>query len=159
MWGLPFLIIGLSSSVFVAASSLFGMWLVLHFVSPDLANFVLLGASGVLVYPLCWYYLIFRRRDYSTSNTVAVFFLTYLLSFAVAWLLVVGLALHGAMAGSNDEGLMGVVVVAIAFFCSGIIFTVLVYLLPYVVVALPMAFLHREALFTVFGRDGRSARS
>ena len=83
MWSRRFLLAGISSSVIAAAIALFGVLLLFYWLfllywiwneslnAPPNFTYNLISPFSVsfLVYPACWYFLIFRRRNYSIAQT------------------------------------------------------------------------------------------
>jgi uncharacterized membrane protein len=81
MWSREFLIHGVASAAFVALVTLGLMWLILAAADGGSGS---LGAGmvrpaivGILVYPLCWWRVIHRARDYSRGRTGVLVVITY----------------------------------------------------------------------------------
>jgi hypothetical protein len=117
---------------------------------PIFANISLFALPGVIVYPACWYMVIFRQRDYALSRTMALVFATFgAVSVVVAALFII---VGSYMIITNPYawvlfwyGLVGVQIGAI------------ILIVPYILVATPMALLHRWLLLKLFAPLG-SAR-
>jgi len=85
MWSRRFLWTGLSSGAVVAALTLAGLWLALFvaFISDSKnpfwtwANIVEFAVPGLIAYPVCWFIVIFRHRDYSLYRTLVLVITTF----------------------------------------------------------------------------------
>jgi len=157
MWSRRFLWTGLSSGTAVAALTLAGLFLVL-FVwfggkSSD-SKIVALASPGVIVAPACWYVIIFRQRDYSLSKTmmlVGVAFGVVTLIIALLAFVVFLSAFSPAKWSIASFLTAGYIAFRIAFGGA------LILVLPYVIVAPPMAWLHRWLLLKIFASTGSMA--
>ena len=138
MWSRRFLWAGLWSGAAIAAATLALMWLGMLAISGQgrvsfvIANFSLLGVGGIIAYPACWYVLIFRAGSYSGHRVAWLTVLTFIASSVLAAIPFV------AWAGVR-QGLAGA---ALRFVAMGMS----VMVIPYAVVATPMAFWHRHLL-------------
>jgi hypothetical protein len=148
MWSRQFLIVGLASAVGIAAATLVLLWtsiflLMLQSAPPvRFANITLLGSTGILAYPACWYALIFRRRDYAASRVVLLVAATYALSCLLAAIGLESLGLYWASLSATPVP---------PFFASRLVVLGAILLaVPYTVVAAPAAFLHRRGLLQRF---------
>ena len=159
MWSRRFLLAGISSSVIAAAIALFGVlllfyWLfLLYWIWNELLNappnftYNLISPFSVsfLVYPACWYFLIFRRRNYSIAQT----------SILVSCIYPISCGLIGAIIGVWTIFRYGLNQQA-PFFdlpISIFIWTIagfVLFLVPYVLVVVPIAYLQRFLLLRLF---------
>jgi ABC-type Fe3+-siderophore transport system permease subunit len=156
MWSRRFLWTGISSGTAVGALTLAGMFLVL-FVwfgdkSPDYSKTVAFASPGVIVAPACWYVVIFRRRDYSLSQTMMLVGVAFgVVSMIVAMLILIVLLLILSPPMWKIVPFLvndGEVAFRIAFAGA------LILVVPYVIVAPPMALLHRWLLLKIFASTG-----
>jgi hypothetical protein len=154
MWSGRFLWTGLLSGIAVAALALAGIWLVLFVAFGDkdpshaLANMVVFVSPGLIVYPACWYVIIFRQRDYSLSQTMML----TAAAFGVVSTMIALVMLTGAVYGiwlfgkiSPFFTILTPLAFAIWFVIGAVIFAA-----PYVIIALPMVLLHRWLLLKSF---------
>lgn len=160
MWSRGFLIAGVASSALAAALALGGVWLVIFVVAGSIdpswsvANIIEFCLPGLVVYPACWYVLVFRYRDYSANRTLGLVIAT----FGAVWLLVaVGLFFVGLLAaGSLTAGVpptgqwSDVRAVAPLLYARMTVLGAIILILPYGAIATPIAFLHRLALLRLF---------
>lgn len=96
MWSPRFLWTGLLSAVAVAALTLVGMFLLMFASLGDkspnytLAKMVIFASPGLIVYPVCWYMIIFRQRDYSLRQTLMLVGMTFgIVSAMIAWITII----------------------------------------------------------------------
>ena len=151
MWSTRLLWTGVISAFAVAALMLAGIFVVLLVVSlaatggerPGLAIIVVLASPGIVVYPACWYAVIFRRRDYSRHQTLKLIGATYgVVSMIIASSMLVGVLdtmIFNALSKitPSDIVVLPLMIVAVGTVILGI---------PYAIVATPMALLHRWLL-------------
>lgn len=163
MWSRRFLIQGLASAAFVATITLGVMWLIL--AASDgreglLAGMVLAGIVGIIAYPLSWWRMVHRTRDYSRQRTILLVIVTYCWScclFAIA-MLVFGVVklLMGPLLGAAHDPELGLgnifLLTFLLVFVGGLLM-----LIPFVIVATPMAFAHRAMMLTSFGEPDPAA--
>ncbi len=169
MWSRPFLIAGLLSGAIVAAIALAAIWLVIFAAhgggdpgwTP--ANSVQVGALGIGVYPLAWYLLIYRKRDYSPLRTWYLVAVTYAaVSSFVIVLTFVGIlypALQWVWIAVTSPKLESLWLIAGALFAPFIaaMFALIVagfIGIAYIATAAPIAFLHRLVLLRMFAGKG-----
>jgi len=102
------------------------------------------GVGGIIVYPACWYLLVFRAQSYARARTVLLVSVTYAVSCALVALLLAALTLRhisGPTAHPAVPPLFGMQLLAAGVILLG---------MPYAVIATPMAFLHRRVLLDQF---------
>jgi hypothetical protein len=158
MWSRRFLWTGVLTGSAVAALALAGMSLVL-FVwlggkSPDDAKIVITFASpGLIVAPACWYVVIFRQRDYSLSRTIMLVGVTFGVGSMIVALLMLIMFQISMMPTPMWK-------VARSLILDGELALLITYtgarglVVPYVIVASPMALLHRWLLLKIFASTG-----
>lgn len=160
MWSRNFLISGVASAVAVAALTICGLWLVIYVVASNIdpswsaADIVQFCLPGLIVYPACWYALVFRYRDYSLNRTLGLVIAT----FGAVWLLVtvamflVGVLAVGHLTASAPPAGQWSNIPALApvLYAKMTILGAIILILPYALIATPIAFLHRAALLRVF---------
>jgi hypothetical protein len=116
-----------------------------------IANVVKFTLPGPIVYPACWYAIIFRTRDYSLYRTMVLVTRTFIAGGAVvAAILIAGGAI--AMLLAARHVLEAAILVATTPIAYGLMTLIgaIVLLVPYYIVATPMALLHRWLLFKIF---------
>lgn len=160
-----FLITGLLSGVVAAVLALGVMWLVLFMVATrvdpalTVANIMKFCIAGVIVYPVCWYALVFRRRDYSVNRTAMLIGVT----FGVVWIaaavvmFVVGVFAAGTATATvgKPEAVPGADILTPLLYARMTILGAIILVMPYLAITTPIAFLQRFALLHVF--DARPA--
>ena len=181
MWSKKFVWVGLSSGVLFAASAAFAIWFTLNFALAAAANagqaeasvmlnFAVLVFVGAVVYPACWFYTIQRSRDYSKLATFNLVILSYYVScLAVAALFCLAvMGVYGTFfVLAVIRGTVNWHAMTGSFFLifvlpplGGVSFAVLggfVTLIPFIMIAPLMAFLHRWLLLAMFLRNGFSS--
>jgi hypothetical protein len=159
MWSQRFLWAGVSSSVVAAAIALFCVlllfyWLLLLYwilsesmTPPPNFTYRLISPFSVsyLVYAACWYFLIFRPRNYSIAQT----------SILVSYIYPISCGLIGAIIGVWSVFRHGLNPQAHFFDVpiSIVIWTIAgfaIFLTPYILIAFPMAYLQRFLLLWLF---------
>jgi hypothetical protein len=146
MWSRHFLVYGLLSSVAVAVLALASMWVAI-LALPDSFKGLLLGViygvPGVIIYPTCWYCVIFRSRTYLLRRTWYLISITY----AVCCLTVYA-APHEHIAPAQSSQLPWYVgLLWLAAVITEYVLTVGAALaIPFVMLAGTLAFLHRALL-------------
>lgn len=177
MWSRKFCLVGLASSVAVALLVFAAIFFVLRWAA--LREYDLVARSveagiavstglGVLAYPICWLRIIQRSHSYSIDRTVKLIILTYALSCLIAgaiiWIIIafyglsiisLGLTKASVFAWSKMQWRsFGILVLLILFspfeaaipVIMGVVFTIV----PYALLALPFAFIHRWFLMAFF---------
>jgi hypothetical protein len=159
MWPKRFLWAGVSSSVIAAAITLFCVLLLFYWLNllywvlyeplmpPPNFTYSLISpfSASYLVYPACWYFLIFRPRNYSIAQT----------SILVSYIYPISCGLIGATGGIWTTFLFGLNPQAHFFdvLISIVIWTIAgfaIFLIPYILIAFPMARLQRFLLLWLF---------
>jgi hypothetical protein len=143
MWSCQFLQLGLVSAVGTAGATLGLIWVALALPSGRPGRLrsptsPLWGVGGIIVYPVCWYLLVFRRRCYTRAQTALLVIVTYAVSCAPIALLFAALML---IAQPTVLPLFGMQLFAAGVVLLGV---------PYASIATPMAFLHRRFLLDQF---------
>jgi len=164
MWSRQLLWTGLATGVAVAALTLAELWLALFIgsgnkdPSSSFANVVGFALPGLIVYSACWYVVIFCSRDYSLYRTIVLVFATFgaVSAIVVAFKTIDGLYL--AITTAPTTASLGKVV---QFITLGpfvyVLLTVIgaiILIIPYLIVATPMALLHRWLLLKIFTAAG-----
>jgi hypothetical protein len=161
MWPQRFLTVGVASAACAAALALALMWLVLaaltRLVGFPFTFLLAFGAPGIVLYPLCWYAAIFRRRSYGRSDTWRLIACTYAASCALAAVILcadfayqAATAARPPLPGEVPWGPMGYA--AIPILAIKLVFIAAIVLaVPFVAIAGPVAFLHRAILLARFG--------
>jgi hypothetical protein len=127
-----------------------------------LAHMVDLALPGLIVYPACWYVVIFRYRDYSLYRTMVLVGATFAAVTAiVAAFMTVGgfyvvLTTFAAVQLWKVALLAASATFAYAFMVA---FGAIVLIVPYVIVATPMALAHRWLLLKIFAPAGPAKAS
>lgn len=158
MWTRAFLIAGLASGGAIAAIALGGLWLATAFISDDFSStgvrFAGTTAHGILVYPACWFAVVFRKKDYSISRTLILVVITFIVVWCVLIALVFALGLYVAAAtiAESQDVLKALAIVAITPFATAFMTLIgaILLVVPYAVIATPAAFLHRWLLMRFF---------
>jgi hypothetical protein len=179
MWSKKFVWVGLSSGVLFAASAAFAIWFTLSFALAAAANagqaearvmlnFAVLVFVGAVVYPACWFYTIQRSRDYSKLATFNLVILSYYVSclavaalFCLAAMGVYGtyfvLAVVRGTVKWNWQAMTGLFFLMFVLPPLGgislAIFGGFITLIPFVVIAPLIAFLHRCLLLAMFFKN------
>jgi hypothetical protein len=166
MWSRRFLLAGILTGSAAAALALVRISWALFLASGGgdprwtPANAMTSGAIGVIIYPACRYFLVYRARDYSTLQTWCLIGVAY----GVTCGLVIAVLFFGMFYPAGQLisqlslakpeaawfALMALLapflIVIFALIASGIIG------IAYVVIAAPIAFLHRFALLRMFSQ-------
>jgi hypothetical protein len=163
MWSPRFLWTGILSAVAVAALTLVGMFLLLFAglgdKSPNytLAKMVIFASPGLIVYPACWYMIIFRQHDYSLRQTLMLVGVTFgIVSAIIAWIMIVGCVVSLVVLPVwriNPFFLIAAPLGFLIWFAFGVVFLAI----PYALVAPPMALLQRYLLSKCFQLSGSAA--
>jgi hypothetical protein len=160
MWSKRFLWAGVSSGIIAAVVLLFSVLLLFYWTNflfwslsdslaapPHFAYYSMISPFSVsyLVYPACWYFLIFRTRDYSIAQTLILVSCIYPISSA----------LIGAIMGAWDTFRYGLSQPPHSFDrpISIAIWTIagfVLFLMPYILIAFPVAYLQRFLLLWLF---------
>jgi hypothetical protein len=170
MWSRRFLWTGLSTGAVFALLAVAIMWLALFAASGSkdptwtIANVVRFALLGPIIYPVCWYAIIFRPRNYSFRRTMVLVACTFGTGCAVVAVFLIGgaeIALT-SRAGSLMEAAIYAVISPFVYGLMTLIGAVIL-IIPYAIVAAPMALLHRWLLLRLFapsssttGTGGRS---
>jgi hypothetical protein len=164
MWSRRFLWTGLSSGVAVAALSLAGLWLALFVASGSkehtwtFANIVKFALPGPIVYPACWYMVIFRDRNYSLSRTMMLVGAVFgTVSAVVAGFMMTAgfyVAITTLLEAERPWSAAPIVVVGPLAYASMTMFGAAILIVPYTIVATPMALFHRGLLLKIFASAG-----
>jgi hypothetical protein len=164
MWSNRFLWTGLSSGFAVAALVLGGLWLALFVVfgtkdpTWSLANIVRFTLPGLIVYPTCWYRVIFRYRNYSLYQTMVLVVVTFgAVSVIVAAFMIVGgfyVAVTTLLAAAQSWKVA--LFAALVPFAYALMVSIgaIILIAPYMIFATPMALAHRWLLLMLFGSAG-----
>jgi hypothetical protein len=169
MWSSRFLWTGLSSGVAVAALALGGLWLALFVVSGSkeptwtLANIVKFALPGLIVYPACWYMVILRSRNYSLRRTMVLVVASFgVVSIAVAAFFAIGglyVAITTLLAGGQSWKIAPLVALGPLAYALLAAFGAIILIVPYMMVATPMALAHRWLLLKLFAGAGPATPS
>jgi hypothetical protein len=164
MWSPRFLWTGLLSGVAIAAMATAALWLGVFVYSGNkdpawtVANITEFTIPGLIVYPTSWYAVIFSSRDYSLSRTMRLVVFTFAAGAAI-----VGLIL---MTGGLFVAISTIISVAQPWKALPLLFVgpfayaimtalgVVILIVPYMIVATPMALLHRWLLLMAFASSG-----
>jgi hypothetical protein len=160
MWSRSFLVTGVVSGAALAWLTLAGIWWTI-FIATDgtdstwtLANASEAGIIGIILYPACWYALVYRKRNYSVHQTLFLTAMTYLtVCAAVLMFLFIGsfkpaLELLAASGGKPMSWWLLLSPFLMLFY--GIVFAIFIGI-AYATVAVPAALIHRYGLLKVFG--------
>lgn len=157
MWSKRFLWAGVSSGVITAAVAYLGILLLLFIVfsglpTRSLPYFVSWGIGGCVIYVVCWFYVIFRHRNYSIGQTSVLLTYTYLIfgAFVVVGFFCLGVwTILAPPAYGVSWSVAEYLTVPSAAMIGGIgiSFTGLI---PYVLIFVPTAYLQRYLLFWLF---------
>jgi len=184
MWTRSFLVAGLLSSVVAAALTVGGLWLALFAAERAGARFLptsflkeymyalrywmLPGIPGALIYAVCWYRVIYRKRDYSWRKTCWLIGVSYLVACVVGGIVML-VFVPFAMLTRPDRppsipGVAPWLELAVTM-ASAEILIILFYVpmsgvllaIPFLLVATPVAFLQRALLLGAFSPRGPGA--
>jgi hypothetical protein len=164
MWSRRFLWTGLLTGIAVAALTLAELWLGLFIVSRSndptwtFANSVKFALPGLIVYSTCWYIVIFRNRDYSLYRTLTLVVATFGAVSVVVAAFMMFAGFYGAItmllaAARPWEAALFVAWTPFAFALATAIGAAFL-IVPYMIVATPMALVHRWLLLRVFASAG-----
>jgi hypothetical protein len=175
MWSRRFLWTVVSSGAVVAALTLAGIWLALFaaFISDSAnlswtwANILKFAVPGLVVYPACWFVVIFRHRDYSPYRTLVLVITTFGVTAAVVAAVMLLAGIYGMLtiffqapkAFLTAKGLTMLLILVwapVAYLLAAAIGAIIL-AVPYLVVATPMAFFHRWLLLKALGSPGPQA--
>lgn len=156
MWSTRFFWTGILSAIVVAALTLAGMFLMLLVAfagknpSYTLAKMVIFASPGLIAYPASWYMVIFRRRDYSLHQTMMLVGLAFgIVGTIVASSIVIGGLVSIIYLPAWKIDPFFIIAAPLGFAIWFAIGTVIL-AIPYVVVAPPIALLHRFVLLKCF---------
>jgi hypothetical protein len=127
----------------------------------DVRQYGIFALPGLFVYSACWYAVIFRYRDYSLYRTMLLVVATFgAVSAVVAALMMVGgfyVAITMLLAVAQPWKLAPALVVAPLAYAFMTAMGAIFLIVPYVIVATPMALLHRWLLLKLFAWVGPAA--
>jgi len=163
MWSARFLWTGILSAIAVAALTLVGMFLLLFVGLGDkgpnstLAKMVVFASPGLIVYPACWYMMIFRQQDYSLRQTLMLVGVTFgIVSAIIASIMIASSVVALIVLPVWRISPFFLILTPLGFviwFAVGVVFLAI----PYAVVAPPMALLQRYLLSKCFQMSGSAA--
>ncbi|MDN5004279.1 hypothetical protein ACFQZO_25890 [Bradyrhizobium sp. GCM10027634] len=158
-----FLWTGIVSAIAVAALTLVGMFLLLFVGLGDknpnstLAKMVFFASPGLIVYPACWYVIIFRQQDYSFRQTLMLVGVTFgVVSAIIAQIMIVFCVVSLIVFPVWRINPLFLILSPLGFviwFAFGLVLLAI----PYALVAPPMAFFQRYCLSKCFGISGSPA--
>ena len=167
MWSRRFLWIGLTSGIAVAAMTLAELWLAVFAMyggknpTASFANMVVFALPGLMVYSACWYMVIYRYRDYSLQRTMVLVVATFgAVSAVVAAFMMIGglyVAISMMLTVAKPWKVAPVLVVAPLSYAFMTAIGAVLLIVPYMITATPMAFLHRWLLLKIFASAGTAA--
>jgi hypothetical protein len=156
MWSHRFLWTGLVSCVAIAAIAIAGLWLLVFVYSGDkdphwtVANITKFLIPGLIVYPATWYVVIFRARSYSLPRTMRLVVSTFAAGAAVVGIvLVVGglyVAVSAIMSVSQPWKALPFLIIGPFAYALMTVFGIIILIVPFMIVATPLALLHRWLL-------------
>ena len=157
MWSKRFLWAGVSSSVIAGAVAYLGILLLLFLIfrglpTRSLPYFISWGIGGCVIYVVCWFYVIFRHRNYSVEQTSILLTYTYLVFGAFVVVGFFCLGVWQILAPSAYVGSWSVadyLTVPSVLMIGGIAISFLG-LIPYILIFAPTAYLQRYLLFWLF---------
>jgi hypothetical protein len=149
----------------VSALSLAGLWLVLFVVSGSKdpgwtgANIVKFAMPGIVFYPACWYVTIFRRRDYALGRTMVLVVATFAtVGIVVNAIMMIG-GFYAAITILRDTGprwqVLPIIVLGPLAYALATLIGAIILIVPYLVVATPMALAHRWLLLEIHAPAAR----
>jgi hypothetical protein len=157
MWSRRFLWTGLLTGAAFALLTIATMWLALFAAlgSNDptwtIANVVRFTLPGLILYPACWYTFIFRSRIYSFRQTMVLVAWTFGIGCGViAIILIAGATIaFTARAGLSVEAGIYAAITPVVYGLMTLVGAVIL-IIPYAIVATPLALLHRWLLLRLF---------
>jgi hypothetical protein len=160
MWSHRFLWTGLFGGVAIATIATASLWFFVFLYSGDkdpawtVANIAKFTLPGLIVYPATWYVIIFRPRNYSLPQTLRLVVSTFAAGAVVVGvvLMVGGLYVAISTIMSVPQPWKALPLLIIAPFAYAIMTAlgIVILIVPYMVVAIPLALLHRWLLLIVF---------
>jgi hypothetical protein len=169
MWSRRFLWIGLSSGAAAAALALAGLWLAWFVVdgtknpTRTWANIVLFALPGLIVYPACWYVVIFCHRDYSLYRTMKLVVATFgTVSVVVGAVMIIGgfyVAITMLLGVAQPWKMAPIAALAPLAYALMTVIGAILLIIPYLIVATPIALIHRWLLLQVLAPTGPAAPS
>jgi hypothetical protein len=160
---------GQGSGVAIATIATPGLWFVVFVYSGDkdpawtVANIAGFTIPGLIVYPATWYVVIFRARDYSLSRTMRLVVSTFAAGAAVVGvvLMVGGLyvAISTIMFVPQPWKALPLLIIGPFAYAIMTALGIVILIVPYMIVAMPLALLHRWLLLAVFGTSGLASAS
>jgi hypothetical protein len=162
MWSRRFLWTGLSTGAVFALLTVAAVWLALFAASGNtdhpfwtIADIVDFTLPGLIIYPACWYIIIFRSRNYSFRQTMVLVAQTFGIGCAVVAIALIGgaeIAL-ASRAGSAAEAAIYATLSPVVYGLMTLIGAVIL-IIPYSILATPIALLHRWLLLRIFTSSG-----
>jgi hypothetical protein len=119
----------------------------------SLANIVMYALPGLIAYAAGWYMIIFRPRDYSLSRTTMLVAATFVAVGVVVAIFMSSVGLYVSITNllvPQNDGQSLDVGTSVAFALLLTETGVMILVLPYMVVAMPIALLHRWLLLKLF---------
>ena len=161
MWSRRFLWTGVLSGVVIALLTIVAMWLGLFVISGSkdptwtIANVVKFALPGPIVYAACWYATIFRPRDYSLRRTMVLVARTFATGCAVVGVILIAGGVI-AMLLRATHAMEAAILVAATPLAYGLMTLIgaVILVIPYAIVATPMALLHRWLMLRIFASYG-----
>ena len=159
MWSTRLLWTGVISAIAVAALMLAGIFALLLVVSGQrpgygLPNIVFFASPGIVTYPACWYAVIFRQRNYSRLQMLKLIGA----AFGVVCAILASAILVGAFAsmiGTPASKISPFLILSLPLIIAAWMAVGTAILgVPYLMVATPMALLHRWLLSKCFTATG-----
>ena len=153
MWSRWFLWTGVSSGAVIALLTIAAIWLELFAVigGKDSAGLTAFTLPGPIVYAACWYAIIFRPRDYSLRRTLVLVASTFAAGCAAVAVIMVGATIVRERHVTEAALLVPGAFVAYGFMT---LIGAIILVIPYAIVATPMALLHRWLLLRIFALSG-----
>ena len=175
MWSRGLFRAGVSTSFVAAALVAGGLWLGLYGLEqagsrfPPLSllkelhvlrGWMLPGLPAACLYAVCWHRVIFRQRDYSPRRTWWLIVVSYLMAMIVGTIGIFTFVAFGMLTTMTSLAELPAMLLALAFmaFVAGMAYMPLagaLLFVPYLIVAVPVAFLQRALLLQAFGAETR----
>jgi hypothetical protein len=157
MWTRRFLLTGLFTGALLVGLTFVAMWPVMSLMPHGLG--VLAGLAvpcvvGLIIYPPLWYVLIHRRRDYSGANTLRLVAYSYAGPCAITILGMLAGMLYPSEAVVSTGGWGWATLLEFAEVLMAAVVAAVMVAIPYVIIAGPLAFVHRLLMLRFFARPG-----
>jgi hypothetical protein len=166
MWSRRLLVWGIASAVAAAALALVLLWLVLvayeraHPREPlHVSAMVAFAVPGLLIYPLCWYAIVFRHRSYGVRDTWKLLAISYgaccLFDCAIIYVAQAAAVSGDVIAKGPVAWALLLLALLLAAFGLAVFATIIAGLLavPFIATAAPIAFLHRALVLRAMRRS------